>query len=406
MKIAVGTMGSRGDVQPMVVLAKALQQAGHQVVIAASEDAAHLVQAHGVPYHRLCGPFDALMPTGQEGFGKLLQTLRVSVGEQFESFSEVARGADLLVSGSGLFCGPSLAESLGIPFRSIVYCPRTLPSAHHPSISYTGSRSPRWLNRLLWWLNDVTMQKIVGGVIGEWRSRHGLGRKFNAYRDLMTARPILTADPLLAPLPVDLASSTEQVGALFLEDPQPLPAEVEAFLARGEPPVYIGFGSVKDQDPARTTRVFVEAVRLAGVRAVLSRGWAGLGAGALPENVLAIGPVSHSALLPRMRAMVHHGGAGTTHAAARAGIPQVVVPHVYDQFYWGPRAQALGVAPAPIPKSMLDAERLAEALRWCLRPEAQQRAREVAARLRTDGVQRTVELLTGSAVPRRPAVAM
>jgi UDP:flavonoid glycosyltransferase YjiC (YdhE family) len=403
MKLVVGTNGSRGDVQPMVVLAKALQQAGHEVVVAAPEDAASLVQGHGVAYRRLCGPFEAMMPSGQEGFGKLLQDLKHMVAQQLETFPEIARGAELIVSGSGLFCGPAVAESLGIPFRSIVYCPRTLPSAHHPSVSFTGSGSPRWLNRLLWWLNDVSMQKIMGAPLAAFHTRHGLSGKFSAYRDLMTDRPILAADPLLAPLPADLVSSTQQVGAFYLDDPQPLPAELEAFLVRGEPPVYIGFGSAKTEDPARTTRLFLEAVKRAGVRAVLSRGWAGLGAGELPEDVLAIGPVSHSALLPRMRAMVHHGGAGTTHAAARAGIPQVIVPHLFDQFYWGPRAQALGVAPAPIPKSKLEAERLAEALRWCLRPESQQRAREVAAQLRTDGARRTVELLTASAEPRRLA---
>ncbi len=387
----------------MVVLAKALQHAGHEVVVAAPEDAARFVEGHGVPYRRLCGPFEAMMPTGQEGFGKLLQDVKHMVAEQIETFPEIARGMELIVSGSGLFCGPSVAESLGIPFRSIVYCPRTLPSAHHPSVSFTGSGSPRWLNQLLWWLNDVSMQKIVGKQLAGLRARYGLGRKFRAYRDLMTDRPILAADPLLAPLPPDLVGRTEQVGAFFLEDAQPLPAELEDFLARGEPPIYIGFGSAKTEDPARTTRMFVEAARLAGVRVVLSRGWAGLGAGELPADVLAIGPVSHSALLPRMRAMVHHGGAGTTHAAARAGIPQVIVPHLFDQFYWGPRAQALGVAPAPIPKPKLDAARLAEALRWCLRPGSSQRAREVAAQLRTDGARRTVELLRATVEPRRLA---
>jgi vancomycin aglycone glucosyltransferase len=389
----------------MVVLAKALQRAGHEVVLAAPEDAASFVQTHGVPYRRLGGSFEAIMPAGQDEFWKLLRNVNLIVEQQLETLPEIARGADLLVSGSGLFCGPSVGEMLGIPFRSIVYCPRMLPSSHHPSISFTGSSSPRWLNRVLWWLNDVTMQKLMGERIAGWRACHGLGRSFSAYRDLMTDRPILAADPLLAPLPADLVNRAEQVGTLFLDDPQPLPAELEAFLAQGEPPVYIGFGSVKDEDPARTTRVFMEAVRLAGVRAVLSRGWAGFGSEALPENMLAIGPVSHSVLLPRMRAIVHHGGAGTTHTAARAGVPQVIVPHFFDQFYWGPRAQALGLAPAPIPKPKLDAERLAEALRWCLRPEARQRAREVAAKLRTDGAQRMVELLTRSAEPRMRSAA-
>jgi vancomycin aglycone glucosyltransferase len=149
-----------------------------------------------------------------------------------------------------------------------------------------------------------------------------------------------------------------------------------------------------DEDPARTTREVVEAVRAAGARALVSRGWAELGGASLPPEVLAIGPVSHSALLPRVRAMVHHGGAGTTHAAARAGTPQVVVPHLLDQYYWADRVHTLGLAPKPFKRSGLTATRLAESLRWCLRPESQQRARELAAQIRTDGVEQAVALFT------------
>ena len=263
----------------MVVLAKALQQAGHEVVIAASEDAAHLVQAHGVPYHRLCGPFDALMPTGQDGFGKLLQTLRVSVGEQFESFSEVARGADSSSAARGCSAAPVSPSRSASPSAasSTVHarCPRpTTPRSPTPAAARPGGSTGSCGGSM-----TSPCRRSWEVSSGSGAPAMGWDGEFNAYGDLMTARPILAADPLLAPLPVDLVSSTDQVGALFLDDPQPLPTEVEAFLARGEPPVYIGFGSVKDPDPARTTRVFVEAVRLAGVRAVLSRGWAGLGAG-------------------------------------------------------------------------------------------------------------------------------
>lgn len=346
MRIAIGTVGSRGDVQPTVVLAQALQRAGHRVVVAAPEDFGDFVEGAGVPYRRLCGPFHELMPSGQDGFQELLRKLKLQVEEQFASFPDIARDADLLVSGSGLFCGPSLAEHRGIPFRSIVYCPRTLPSAHHPSVSLTRERAPRWVNRLLWTVNDVMLQRITGEPIARWRARHGLTRRFRAYRDLMSERPLLAADPLLAPLPGDLVHGTVQPGAIFHDDARPLPPELEAFLAAGEAPVYLGFGSVKDDQPVRTTRTLLEAVRRTGVRAVIHRGWAGLGEGPLPEGVLAVGAVSHSKLLPRVRAMVHHGGAGTTHAAARAGVPQVVIPHLFDQFYWARRVHALGVAAA------------------------------------------------------------
>jgi len=123
------------------------------------------------------------------------------------------------------------------------------------------------------------------------------------------------------------------LGCLHPFEPGPLPEKLEAFLDAGEPPVYVGFGSMTDPDPAAATRVVLEAVARAGVRAVLSRGWAGLGGVPLPSEVMEIGPVSHASLFARVAAVVHHGGAGTTTTAARAGAPQILVPHILDQFH-------------------------------------------------------------------------
>jgi vancomycin aglycone glucosyltransferase len=398
----------------MLALARGLMREGHRVVLAAPEDFAGLARTHDVPYRRLCGPSPELVPSGQEGFGALLRSVRGLTEAQLEVLPGLVRGADLLVSGAGLFAGPSVAEAYRVPFRSFVSCPRALPSSHHaPASSTAGSstagsstagsstagsstaeRSPRWLNRLLWWAHDRRLQHLAGGVIAPWRARHGLSRTFRAYRDLVGPQPLLAADPLLAPLPPDLQGRVEQVGALFLDDPTPLPAPLEAFLAEGPPPVYLGFGSVKDADPAGTTRLLLEAVAAAGVRAVVSRGGAGLGEGPLPEGVLSVGPVSHGALLPRVAAVVHHGGAGTTHAALRAGVPQVVVPHLFDQFDFARRVHALGVGPAPLPRPQLTAERLTDALSACRRPAVRAQAAALRAQLRTDAVRRSVQLLT------------
>jgi UDP:flavonoid glycosyltransferase YjiC (YdhE family) len=153
------------------------------------------------------------------------------------------------------------------------------------------------------------------------------------------------------------------VGCLHPFAEEPLPPKLEAFLEAGPPPVYLGFGSMTDPDPARTTRCLLQALERAGLRAVVSEGWAGLGGGALPEGVLAIGPVSHAALFRRVAAVVHHGGAGTTTTAARAGAPQILVPHVLDQFWWARRVAELGLGPPGIPRRRMNAERLCEALR-------------------------------------------
>src|SRR5690606_35862025 len=153
-------------------------------------------------------------------------------------------------------------------------------------------------------------------------------------------------------------------GYLFLDEQagwQPPPA-LEAFLDAGEPPVYIGFGSMAGRDPEAMTALVVEALALCGRRGLLLTGWGGLHAGAVPESIFVLDAAPHSWLFPRMAAVVHHGGAGTTAEGLRAGVPAVVVPFLFDQPFWGARIEALGVGPAPIPRKQLTAARLAGAI--------------------------------------------
>jgi vancomycin aglycone glucosyltransferase len=200
------------------------------------------------------------------------------------------------------------------------------------------------------------------------------------------ATPIVAADRPLAPVPADCPFPFRQIRCLHPDECEPLPPKLEAFLEHGDPPVYLGFGSMTDPDPAATTRHLLDALSSLGCRAILDRGWAGLGEGPLPDGVMAIEPVSHAALFPRCAAVVHHGGAGTTHTAARAGVPQLLVPHVLDQFYFAKRVHTLGVGPEAIPRTRLGVERLLETLRAMLDNELlAERARELASELRALG---------------------
>jgi vancomycin aglycone glucosyltransferase len=160
-----------------------------------------------------------------------------------------------------------------------------------------------------------------------------------------------------------------------------LAPEIEEFFARGEPPIYLGFGSMSAPDGASPT--VLDAARAVGHRAILSRGWAELDVIDEAPDCIAVGDVNHQALLPRMAAVVHHGGAGTTAAAARAGVPQVVVPMFSDQFYWAGRIRALGIGTSV--EGTLNTEALAMALREALHPAVAARSRSVAQQLRSDG---------------------
>jgi sterol 3beta-glucosyltransferase len=170
--------------------------------------------------------------------------------------------------------------------------------------------------------------------------------------------------PTVIPHPSDWPAHVHVTGYLFLDgqpDWQPSP-ELQAFLDAGDPPVSVGFGSMAGRNPEQLAGLVVDALARSGRRGILLTGWGGLRAARVPENVFVVDAAPHSWLFPRMAAVVHHGGAGTTAEGLRAGVPNVIVPFVFDQPFWGARVQTLGLGPQPIPQKKLTADRLAQAI--------------------------------------------
>jgi sterol 3beta-glucosyltransferase len=174
----------------------------------------------------------------------------------------------------------------------------------------------------------------------------------------------------------------------------PPPALLD-FLAAGDPPVSIGFGSMVDHEKEEMTRLIVQALDQARQRAVLLGGWAELGFGQLPDNIFPLDFAPHDWLFPRMAAVVHHGGAGTTAAGLRAGVPNVIVPFFADQFFWGWRVAQLGAGPQPIPRKELSAQKLVGAIRQAVGDAGMcARARVLGEQVRAeDGIAQAVELV-------------
>lgn len=215
---------------------------------------------------------------------------------------------------------------------------------------------------------------------------------------LVTDRTIVASDPLLGELPPDASAAVLQTGSLTMAASDALDPGLERFLAGGEPPVYIGFGSMPDGGARDTTRMVVGVLESIGRRGVIASGWAGLGEGSVPPTIFAVRSAPHAVLLPRVALAVHHGGAGTTAAAARAGIPHIAVPFLADQPYWGHQIFRRGLGSRPIPRSSLSAGKLAAAIQYVLsRPHIADRAREIKVGLdRTDGVSAWRRSSTGS----------
>jgi vancomycin aglycone glucosyltransferase len=209
---------------------------------------------------------------------------------------------------------------------------------------------------------------------------------------MFTDRPWLAADPTLGPWPDPADDGVFQTGAWILPDERPLSRELEAFLEGGEPPIYFGFGSNRATKDAGLA--MLQAARALGRRAIVSRGWFDEALAGDEDDCLSIGEVNVHALFPRVAAVVHHGGAGTTTATALAGVPQIVVPDRYDQHYWAQRVHALGIGAAHAP-GVPTADSLARALERAMRPDVAARARSVAAAVRRDGTQVAAERLLG-----------
>jgi vancomycin aglycone glucosyltransferase len=280
----------------------------------------------------------------------------------------------------------------------------SFPSPHHAPMQRPGKPFPpgETDNRVLWDVDAERVQALYGAPLNAHRAALGLPPVDNVRDHVFTDSPWLAADSTLCPWPGSPYLDVVQTGAWILPDGRPLPADLEAFLDAGTPPVYVSFGSVRA--PEGVARVAIEAIRAQGRRVLVSRGWADLALIDDRDDCLVVGEVNHQKLFGRMAAVVHHGGAGTTTTAAIAGAAQVVVPQIADQPYWASRVAALGIGAAhdgPTPTF----ESLSAALATALTAETRTRAIEVAGLIRTDGAMVAAERLLALQYGHRGVVA-
>lgn len=413
MKITVFAAGSRGDIQPCVVLCRGLQQAGYRVRLAAPEDFAQFVQQHGVDFYPLRGDVQQIMAsdTGRAFMEKgganpiksiraVRKMIRPIVMSMAEDAYAACRDAEAMIC-LGVFSafGQSIAEALRIPIVNIEPTP-LLPTRAFPAPSWPVQRDlGRWHN----YLSGVVMLWVIWlwycPFVNDFRRKLGLpAYTFARFYRALKATPLLSAySPGIIPRPPDWPDSVHVIGYLFLDtqaDWQPAP-ELQAFLAAGDPPVYIGFGSMAGRTPEQLAQLVVEALAQSGQRGVLLTGWGGLQTDLIPDHVFVLESAPHSWLFPRMTAVVHHGGAGTTAEGLRAGVPTIIVPFVLDQSFWGARIKAMGLGPAPIPRKKLTAERLAGAIKIAVTNSGmKQRAQSCGETIRAEnGIDSAVKII-------------
>ncbi|KAH8831439.1 UDP-Glycosyltransferase/glycogen phosphorylase [Flagelloscypha sp. PMI_526] len=425
LQIVIFLVGSRGDIQPYIALAKLLKADGHRIRIATHETFSEFVREHGLEFFSIGGNPHDLMSYMVKNPGLIpgMESLRNGdIPKKRLMLSEMIQGcwescyspdqstgalfaADAIISNPPAFAHVHCAEALGIPLLMSFTMPWTsTTSFHHPLVQISKSNAGRGLtNALSFALAEILTWQGMGDLVNNFRTKT-LGLRPLDFRSgpgvLERCKVPWTycMSPALVPKPADWNNNMDVAGFYFLDlatnyTPS---SDLAEFLAAGDAPIYIGFGSVVIEDPEAMTRIIFEATELAGVRALVSAGWGGLGGMTIPQHIFILGNVPHDWLFSnnRVKAVIHHGGAGTTAIGLAHGRPTAVVPFFGDQEFWGKMIARAGAGPEPIPRKILDTKKLTEAIEVLVSVQARDAAERIAHSIRTEnGTTKGVESL-------------
>ncbi len=412
MRICILTVGTRGDVQPYVALGTALRAAGHDVKLATLGRFEALVRAYGLEFalfeesplsflERVIASSGSFLRRAYETKGILNSMMERLLADALR----FAQQADLIITSNLLiYPGYQLSKLLSVPSIGTLLVPYLRTRVFPNPAFCSGRHSLTGPGNLLTYdiFNEAVWQ-LYRGSMNRHQRRFGfrpLPRWGMARQMLRDHYPFLCAySPSIVPRPTDWSDDIHVTGYWFLDAPthwEP-PAALQAFLDAGPPPVYIGFGSMTSADPVGVARLIVGALEQSGQRGVVQNDSLGISQADASDEILLLNSTPHDWLFPQMAAVVHHGGAGTTAAGLRAGVPTITTPTYGDQFFWGQRIAELGAGPPPIPRKHLTADRLATAIRRATNDHwMHERARVMAQRVGAEeGVTRAVRLIEG-----------
>ncbi|KAM7253410.1 hypothetical protein ACFE04_026028 [Oxalis oulophora] len=425
LRIAILVVGTRGDVQPFLAMAKRLQEYGHHVRLATHANFKKFVTSAGIDFYPLGGDprvlagymarNKGLIPSGPREISIQRKQLKAIIESLLPACTEPDMESGAPFKAQAIIANPPayghthVAEALGVPIHIFFTMPWT-PTYDFPHPFARVPSAGNWLSYivvdlLVWWgirgyINDFRKKKLKLPPIAYFSTYHG------SISHLPTG---YMWSPYLVPQPKDWGPLVDVVGYCFLNlgsryEPK---EEFVEWIKKGAKPIYFGFGSMPLDDPKKTTEIILEALKDTGQRGIIGRGWGDLGIiTEVPDNVFLLEDCPHDWLFPQCSAVVHHGGAGTTATGLRAGCPTTIIPFFGDQFFWGERIHDRELGPAPIPISELNVEKLSNAINFMLQPEVKSRVMDLAKSIENeDGVAGAVDAFHRHLPPDLPKSA-
>ncbi|XP_022992990.1 sterol 3-beta-glucosyltransferase UGT80B1 isoform X1 [Cucurbita maxima] len=423
LNIAILVVGTRGDVQPFLAIAKKLQEFGHRVRLATHTNFRNFVKSADVDFYPLGGDSRGLaeymtrnkgfIPSGPGEISVQRKHLKVIIESTLPACTEpdletgMPFRAQAIIANAPAYGHTHVAEALRVPLHIFFTMPWTPTNEFPHPLARVPQNTGYWISYiivelLIWWgirgsINEFRRKKLNLAPIAY----------FSTYRGSISHLPTAYMwSPSVVPKPKDWGPLVDVVGYCFLDRGfkyQPEEAVVQ-WIQKGTKPIYVGFGSMPLAEPQRTTDIILEALKETGLRGIIDRGLGGLGNCInVPENVLLVQDYPHDWLFRRCSAVVHHGGAGTTSTGLKAGCPTTIVPFFGDQFFWGETTHQKGLGPIPIPISQLNVGNLSNAINFMLQPEVKRRAAEIAELIESeDGVVAAVNAFHHHLPPELP----
>ncbi|KAJ5737241.1 uncharacterized protein N7483_002366 [Penicillium malachiteum] len=387
LNIVIQVVGSRGDVQPFIALGNELQLYGHRVRLATHGVFESFVLESGLEFYPIGGLRSGEIQRKRAMVAEMLRGCWDSCISE-DPVSKAPFVADAIIANPPSFAHIHCAQALAIPLHLMFTMPWSNTRAFpHPlaNLKYS-TTEPKLANYISYGVVEWMTWQGLGDVINEWRASLDLepvpGMEGPCLAGTLKVPFTYCWSPSLIPKPFDWSSNIDVCGFFFRSLPNYTPPpDLESFLRGGSPPVYIGFGSIVIDDPIAMTKMILEAVKSLGIRAIISRGWSNLGEADSDDQVFYFGDCPHEWLFQHVAAVVHHGGAGTTACGLRFGRTTTIIPFFGDQLFWGNMVASCGLGPRPIPYRSLTSDKLAEAIKFCLQPEAQAAAHDVADRM-------------------------